>query len=147
MTRTPPRLPRPVLPQRTFRTPPDPDTTFPASGFPAMKMIKLVRSSSFQKSLARRTNVGVSMTVSMRFNIRQCRSNVKHYRQRFISVILHKIDGLHELYNGMAGGGQVKQLMPPTPTPALRFHAGGERYVSVVDVDVILWRLRRICSA
>ena len=65
MTLTPPRLPRPALPHRAFLTPPDPGTTSPASGFPAMKAMKLVRSSSFQQSLARRKNVGVSMTVNM----------------------------------------------------------------------------------
>lgn len=35
MIRPPPRLPRPATPQRNFRTPPEPGTTSPDSGFRA----------------------------------------------------------------------------------------------------------------
>src|SRR4029078_1030294 len=51
------------MPQRTLRTPPEPGTTSPASGWAAMKATKELRSSSDQYSSTSRWKRGVSTTV------------------------------------------------------------------------------------
>jgi len=63
MTLAPPRLPVPVTDQRTFRQPPLPGMTLPASGDPAMKLMNAVRSASDQTSAAYRWKTAVSATV------------------------------------------------------------------------------------
>lgn len=47
-------------------------------------------------------------------------------RVRFISVILHKIDGLHDIYIGTAGVEQVKGDMSICRQARIRSSAGAE---------------------
>src|SRR5690554_4622767 len=63
MTLAPPRLPRPLADQRTFRQPPLRGMRSPASGFAAIQETNASRSRSDQIAAAYFTNTSVSATV------------------------------------------------------------------------------------
>ena len=65
MTRRPPRLPMPGRLQRSFLTPPEPGTTFPASGSCIMDCCNWAYSSSSRYDERIRSNVEDSMNVNM----------------------------------------------------------------------------------
>ena len=65
MTRTPPRLPRPGAAQRTFRSPPVPGITEPASG---SWLMKSSRCCSVNRDSTRLRKTLVSTTASMRIH-------------------------------------------------------------------------------
>ena len=77
MIRTPPRLPRPATPQRSFRTPPEPRITSPASGLVTSACCKAAYSSSARYCWTSDVNSVVSMNVSTLGSIRHRRSYVK----------------------------------------------------------------------
>jgi len=77
MIRSPPRLPRPASPHRSFRMPPDSGMTAPASGSFARAVCSLRYSSSDRYSPTRRVKSRVSMNVNTCTTIRQRRSAVQ----------------------------------------------------------------------
>ena len=78
MTRIPPRLPRPAIPRRILRTPPEPRITSPASGLSVNACCSAAYSSSDRYSWTRDVNSVLSTNVStLDLNIRQRRRSIK----------------------------------------------------------------------
>src|SRR5581483_2411702 len=73
MTRSPPRLLIPGSVQRSFRTPPEPEMIFPASGFCIMNCCSSEYSSSSRYTGRTRSNTDDSMKVNIAAGVRHWR--------------------------------------------------------------------------